>query len=63
MRCIECENVSIKPHPSHAKHGLGRCLKEEFATFYDLGKHRKCDIFIKTNDNTIQKRIKWYENR
>lgn len=63
MRCLECENVLIKPHPNHAKVGLGRCNKEEFATFYSLGKERKCDTFVAANLNTIQKRIKWYENK
>lgn len=62
MRCIECEHILIKPHPNHAKQGLGRCSKEDFATFYDLGKLRECGIFVAAKQNIIEKRLIWYEN-
>jgi hypothetical protein len=63
MRCIECEHIAIKPYPSHAQVGLGRCTKERYATFYALMKDHGCQMFVKENQEKIEKRIKWYENR
>lgn len=63
MICIECKYVSIKPYPSHAKVGLGKCDKKEFATFYALAKQRDCENYSRTTEAKIQKRINWYEQR
>lgn len=63
MRCIECEHIAIKAYPSHANVGLGKCMKEKYATFYALMKDRACQMYIKTEQEKVEKRIKWYENR
>jgi hypothetical protein len=63
MICIKCKYVSIKPYPSHASVGLGRCEKADDAKFYSLIKEHDCNYFEKTEDSKIQKRIDWYDKR
>lgn len=63
MKCIECEHIAIKPYPSHANIGLGRCMKEKFTTFYALMKDHACQMYVQAEQEKREKRIKWYENR
>ncbi len=63
MKCIKCEHIAIKDYPSHAQVGLGRCKKERYATFYALMKDHACQMYLETEQEKIEKRIKWYENR
>ena len=63
MKCINCEHIAIKPYPSHAQIGLGRCMKEKYATFYALMKDHACQMYIEIEKEKIAKRIKWYESR
>jgi hypothetical protein len=63
MKCIKCEHIAIKAYPGHAQVGLGRCTKERYATFYALMKDHACQMYLETEQEKIEKRIKWYENR
>ena len=63
IRCIDCDNVLIKPHPAYAGLGLGRCSKEDFATFYSLTKKHNCIKFSEAKQDIIKLRMNWYDNK
>jgi hypothetical protein len=60
MQCIECRFLDLKKDKTLSRHGFGFCTMT-MATFYSLEKEHDCNLFIKADENKIEKRIEWYE--
>jgi hypothetical protein len=52
--------LDLKKDKTLSRHGFGFCTMT-MATFYSLEKEHDCNLFIKTDENKIEKRIEWYE--
>jgi len=61
MKCIECRFLDLRKNKTMSKYGFGFCVMT-MATFYSLEKDHECNLYIRTDDEKIQKRINWYEN-
>ncbi len=62
MKCIECRFLDLRKDKTMSQHGFGLCAMT-LATFYSYTKEHECNLFIRDDDEKIQKRINWHERR
>ena len=60
MRCIECRFLDLRKDKTMSQYGFGLCTMT-LATFYSLAKEHDCRLFVKDNNEKIQKRVEWYD--
>jgi len=62
MKCIECQNAQMQSSTDHVKQGFVLCGAEKIGhDFKGLTFERDCKLFKKAGDETIIKRVNWFD--
>lgn len=62
IRCLECQQLTLRDQPKMANEGFGRCKLEKVSgRFVSYLYQRECDNYARTDEEAVLKRLAWYD--